>query len=182
MSVYRQLLRRSRTDAGFPPQIWQVWGRILQARGDLDGAERAYRIVASDGWPASLEAQRRLAQLSEDTALRFLKAAREAVHSAAVAATHLAGLHVRPGSGALFGRPLACAAEKWYVRAARRGGALGAVYAGFSLHYGLCSGKMTTKGMQLARQFYFHAAHLAPNGMAAYLARGLLAFAPRDGV
>merc|ERR1712232_578212 len=51
------------------PHAMHAKGRLLQAFGDLRGAERAYRSIADQGWPASVEAQQMLDQLEHNTTL-----------------------------------------------------------------------------------------------------------------
>ncbi|CAK0845794.1 unnamed protein product [Prorocentrum cordatum] len=163
-----------------PPVFFQL-GRLMQGSGDLHGAESAYNAIVTEGLPASLEISREQYRLEQNQTLTLLHLATRGGAAAADPALQLGWLHVRPGSGALFGASHACVAEEWFRRAALHGHPGGALYLGLSLHFGRCAGRMTGAGLRAGARWYRKAVRSAaegPGGVEARLAARALAVTP----
>eukprot|EP00933_Yihiella_yeosuensis_P072815 TRINITY_DN8134_c3_g1_i2.p1 TRINITY_DN8134_c3_g1~~TRINITY_DN8134_c3_g1_i2.p1 ORF type:complete len:336 (+),score=41.32 TRINITY_DN8134_c3_g1_i2:142-1008(+) len=166
MELFSEVLhRRAITQGGRVSHVYFTSGRHSQAFGRIKKALINFKATIQGGsWDgAAWEAQREIFTLKGGGYARIqalLSPERNKTINANTAsefANALAWLHQRPHFGTSFHLQSLCAAEEWFRRAARMKGAEafhGALYVGFSEHFGLCSGEMTKKGLQLAARWY----------------------------
>ncbi len=174
-SVYRRALSRGWRLS----YIHFAYGRYQLSIGDHAGASASFKGVTGESWVMHLEAARELDMCARGGSLFYLRCAAPLQSNVTLprsarplpstqeaeteCAVQLAHEHLRPGRGALFGAENACEAERWNLRAGLAGNPVAALYAGFSLQHGLCSGVLGWRGLRAARRWYREVIY-APGG------------------